>query len=112
MYNFIYVDPEQYASELFLRKSTHAYFYLACHLSEDIRRPILELYTPEQRKTRDEYCKGLINFVKRRDLDKEYVRTYEGRMREVWKFVSPPGIIPGMSPNNELSSDDSEDEVA
>jgi len=27
-------------------------------------------------------------------------------MKEVWKFVSPPGALPGMSPNEEDSSYD------
>jgi hypothetical protein len=37
---------------------------------------------------RDAKCNKLIEFVKRRDLDKIYVNTYENKKEEVWHFIN------------------------
>ena len=49
--------------------------------------------------------------MKRRDLNKDYLKTYKKRINEIWKFSSQN--IGNQSPSNhELSMIDEEEEIA
>jgi hypothetical protein len=49
--------------------------------------------------------------VKRRDLNKDYLKTYKKRLNEIWKFSSPQNIGNQSPSNHELSMIDEEEEL-
>jgi hypothetical protein len=49
--------------------------------------------------------------VKRRDLNKDYLKTYKKRLNEIWKFSSPQNIGNQSPSNHELSMIDEEEEM-
>lgn len=71
------------------------------------------MYTQEEKKARCEKLDKIIDFVIRRDLDREYVRTYNRMKEEVWHFISHNKQLQNLEKKNsglDISVFDSEEE--
>ncbi len=94
-----------------MKKGSYAIFFICSN--HDPRMPMLQKYSGEEKKLRDEKCQNIINFVRRRDMDTQFVRTYEKRKNEVWKFTSQASTANGnLSPSlHNLSMVDEEEDM-
>ena len=72
-YIYSLIPPEDYTTDIFFgsKNKTSAIFFL-CN-NKDPRKPILTKYTVDERKSRAVRCNKYIDFVKRRDLNKQYI---------------------------------------
>lgn len=104
MYNFFLIAPDQYnKTDIYIKKSHLTTFFICSNIDPMV--PLLQKYSPEEKKVRDEKCQNIINFVKRRDLDKSFDKTYNKKMNEVWRFVSSqPGFVAGIGGNSSPSN--------
>mmetsp|Transcript_29998 Transcript_29998/g.29239 ORF Transcript_29998/g.29239 Transcript_29998/m.29239 type:complete len:150 (+) Transcript_29998:1751-2200(+) len=49
---------------------------------------ILEKITQEEHKARNEKFGHVIDFIKRRDLERKFLNNYELKKKEIWKFAN------------------------
>jgi hypothetical protein len=87
LYQYTLIPPSDYPYDIFpVAKRATAIFFL-CH-NKDPRRQLLTKYSGEEHNARKARCEKLIDFVMRRDLDRDYKKIYEKRMEEVWRLVN------------------------
>ena len=72
-------------SDIFGRGQSSSQIFYICHKDGS---PILEQLSKDEKEKRNERYDKLIDFVKRRDLNKQFIYTYEEKKKEFWKFVN------------------------
>lgn len=105
MHEFQKIEQENLNTPIFtnITGGSNTIFYV-CH--KDNTKPILERYSSEEKKARRERCQRLIEFVNRRDLNRQYISIYENKMKEEWKFANS---ISSNESNSLVESDQEEE---
>jgi hypothetical protein len=72
----------------------------------DPRCSLLTKISHEEKELRDKKFDSLITFVKRRDLDRNYITSYESKKKEVWRIKKYDHTGKELIEANSVKSDD------
>jgi hypothetical protein len=97
------MGEESFNNVIYTKSLSNQIIFFICHKD---RLPILQRYTANEKRVRNERYETMIQFVKRRDLNTEFIKEYRRKCAEEWRFVNNDSV----SSNEEVSFIDVEEE--